>query len=148
MCISVSHRQLRRIFRVGACPVLEVTVTYPCLGADFPEDALSPAMHRFDQAYLRMAEGVINWCGGAPLAEAEAAFREAGAGAGYRFDRRLVICEMIVTPVNPEDPRRARLEVCRTVRTGSRRGSILEKTRTGKDIWRLRDLTLCRSPEW
>ncbi len=148
MEISVTHRRLHHIFRVGACPVLEVTVTYPCLGADLPEDALSPAITRFDQAYLRMAEGVLNWCAGEPLAEAEAAFRAGGAGAGFRFDRRFVTCEMTVTPGGPEEQKDATLQVCRTLRMGSRRGEILETTRTGKDVWRIPELTLCRQPKF
>lgn len=142
MQVSVTYARLRHVFRVGACPVLEVTVIYPCLKGGDPAErpADLPSVLRFNQAYRRMAEGILRWSGGAPLEEAEAAFRAGGPGAGFRFDRRLVICEM-TADVTADT---ARLRVSRVLRVGSRRGEASERFREGEEIWRLPELTLCR----
>ncbi len=135
----ITHCQLHRIFRVGICPVLEVSVTYPRLQADCPEEALPLAVARFNRAYLRMAEGILTWSGGALLSSVEDAFREAGTAASFRFDRRVVDCRMTV-----EAGETGRyLLVTRTLSVGSRRGSIPVQSRKGMDRWRNPGLVLC-----
>ena len=135
----IIHGCLRRIYRVGICPVLEVSITYPRLLADCPDEALPFAVARFNHAYLRMAEGILTWSGGTLLTSVEDAFREAGAAASYGFDRRVVDCRMTA---EAEDEA-GHLLVTRTISVGSRRGSIPVQRREGRDLWCCPELVLC-----
>ena len=141
MSPTITHRTLRRIFREGVCPILEVTCSYPCLGgsSDSEEgEPLAPEAVRFNDAYGRMAEGFLRWVEGEPLEAARLAFREAGSRAVHSFDRRTVACDM--TAALPE--KAGELWVTRRLRTGSRRGGAVERERIETDVWRWPELTL------
>lgn len=144
MPYTVDHRYIHRIFRVGACPVLEVTVTYPCLCPDLsPGEDCPPAVRRFNLAYERIADGFAAWCSGIPLEAAEEAFRAAGIGAAYRFDRRTVTCEMMIAcGENGQVETGGEICVTRTLRLGSRRGEMPPITRVETDCWRQPGLSL------
>ncbi len=134
---SHSHSVVRRIHRVGACPVLEATVTYPCLSVE--EGGEAPSLTRFNEAYRAMAEAWLAWVESALLPAANEAFTAEGAGASYRFDRRVAVCEMKVETLTPEG---AYLIVERTLRLTSRRGSAGEVCRRERETWRWPELTL------
>lgn len=140
MPITVTYRTLRRTFREGACPILEAAVSYPCLCG---EDALGQTplseITRFNEAYAGMAEAFLQWVEGTLLETARHAFREAGPGAGYSFDRRTVDCRMTAAFAG-EPPER--LYVRRYLRVGSRRGECVERARTETDIWYIPELSL------
>lgn len=140
MPITVAYCTLRRTFRMGACPILEVTVSYPCLGdEDARKQMPPPGIARFNEAYAGMAEAFLQWVEGTLLETARHAFREAGPGAGYSFDRRTVDCRMTAAFAG-EPPER--LYVRRYLRVGSRRGECVERARTETDVWRCPGLTL------
>ena len=134
--IPVEILTLRRLTRVGACVVLEVTVTYPHI----PEGD-SPAVARFNAAYLDMAERLLAWSDTVPAEEARAAYAALGSAAPYRFDRRVLICDMAVGIPSP-----ALMTVTRTATLKSRRGGLAERTIVSTDSWRLPELTSVRSP--
>lgn len=137
MCLpAVSYRSLRRLHRVGACPILEISVTYPVLG-EGEGDPLPPAVARFNKAYADMAEALLSWADGAPADAAAEAFRAMGEGAMYRFERRLLICEMTVEGSSAD-----RLTVRRTLTATTRRGGGEGEELIARDIWRLPSLTL------
>lgn len=128
--IPVDTLILRRLVRAGTCVILEVTVTYPYI-----PDADSPAVTHFNDTYRIMAEAFLAWTDTAPADEAKAAFRAMGAAAPYRFDRRLLTCDMTVSFDDPH-----RLTVTRAVTLKSRRGELTERVIHAADFWRL--------PEW
>lgn len=128
--IPVDTLILRRLTRAGTCVILEVTVTYPHI-----PDADSPAATRFNDTYRIMAEAFLAWTDTAPADEAKAAFRAMEAAAPYRFDRRLLTCDMTVSYDDPH-----RLTVTRSVTLKSRRGELAERVIHAADCWRL--------PEW
>lgn len=127
--IPVETLTERRLTRVGTCAVLEVTVIYPHILDD------SPTVTRFNDTYRIMAEAFLAWTDTAPADEAKAAFRAMGAAAPYRFDRRLLTCDMTVSCDDPH-----RLTVTRAVTLKSRRGELTERVIHATDCWRL--------PEW
>lgn len=127
---------LRRLYRVGACPILEVTVAYPRL----TEEA-SPAVTRFNETYRAMAEGFLAWGDAAPREEAEAAFCALGASAPYRFDRRALSCSMSAA-LSGAEGKPARLSVTRTLRLSSRRGEMTEVSLSETNVWRWPELTV------
>ena len=137
----------RRLIREGACPILEIRVAYPrTVCADTTEEEASSAVNRFNEAYRAMAENFLRWAQGAPAATAREDFLAAGVGAAYRFDRRVVACDMVAAYVQTEQGAPpTSLTVTRTVRVGSRRGEMPEKSLTAVDVWRLPELTLCPS---
>ncbi len=142
----ITHTALCRLVRVGATPVMAISVTYPVLSPDAAshapegEDSLfASRIARFNDAYRAMAEAFADWAAGAPAAAASEAFVSAGPGAAYTFDRRLLTCRMEAT-LDGE----GRLTVRRTVRTGSRRGTVPAETFTTVDRWRTEDLSLLR----
>lgn len=143
MPLTLTHCEIRRILRAGACPILEVAVTYPCLCATDPE-AGEPVseMLRFNDAYRTMAENLAEWAAGGVFEAALADFDGAGMGAAYRFDRRLVICDMKGEFSTCEDGVLSELTVTRTLRLTSRRGSVPERHLTATDRWSLPALTL------
>ena len=144
--LAVTHSRTHRTFRAGACPVLDVTVTYPCLGPGQPGSEESPAVARFNEAYRSMAENLLEWAQGPVLEAAMADFEAAGAGAVYHFDRRIVICDMTASPVLSGDTVEVDfLTVSRSIRVGSRRGEAEERGLTATDRWRWPELTLCPS---
>ena len=136
--LTLTHPCERRLIRVGACPVLEITVTYPALEGDEPEEAVAA----FNDGYRRMAEAFLYW-GEHALGERVAGELEAeGAGAAFRFDRRLLICAMEGQIL--EEGGRTILRVQRSLRLTSRRGSVEEHALPpAEDIWRIPELTLC-----
>lgn len=135
----VNHSRIRRIHRIGVCPVLEVEITYPRLDTDRSETGeVSPAVTRFNEAYRVMAENLLAFAEGGILTAAEADFTAAGETAAYRFDRRTVICDMIAVS---DDSAPNGLVVTRTLRVGSRRGTIAEQRISAEDRWRLPELT-------
>ena len=137
MCLpAVSYRDSRRLRRVGACPILEISVTYPVL--EEGEGALlPPAVARFNRAYADMAEALLSWADGAPADAAVEAFWAMGEGAMFRFDRRVVTCEMTV-----EETHADRLTVRRALTVTTRRGSGEGEEMVARDVWRLPELTL------
>ena len=132
---SISHTQETRLYRVGATPVLEVTVTYPTLPAP------SPAAQRFNEAYRAMAEAFFAWAESTPAAEAAAAFC-AMERAAYTFDRRLITCTMTAEPPREGADPHGELRVTRTVIASTRRGTLPERRRSSTERWRTDDLTL------
>ncbi|MBO5511627.1 MAG: hypothetical protein J6B24_07840 [Clostridia bacterium] len=135
--IPVEILTLRRLTRAGACVVLEVTVTYPHI-----REGESPAVARFNAAYLDMAERFLAWSDTAPAEEARAAYTALGSAAPYRFDRRVLTCDMTAALPSPDC-----LTVTRTATLKSRRGELAERTVTATDSWRLPELTAVRSPK-
>ena len=124
--IPVETLTERRLTRVGTCAVLEVTVIYPHILDD------SPTVIRFNDTYRAMAEAFRAWADTAPAEEARAAYAAMGAAAPYRFDRRILTCDMTVSC---DDPRR--LTVTRAVTLKSRRGELAERIIHAADCWRL-----------
>lgn len=137
--LSLTHLCERRLIRVGACPVLEITVTYPTLSG---EDPACP-VEVFNSAYRRMTEAFLYW-GETAFGELAANdFAEAGPGAGYRFDRRVLVCRMEADMAEEGDG--SRIRVTRSVWSGTRRtgqGTVLPEA---VDLWRLPELTLQKS---
>ena len=125
--MTVETLTARRLVRAGTCVILEVTVTYPHI-----PDADSPAVTRFNDTYRAMAEAFLAWADTAPAEEARTAYAAKGAAAPYRFDRRLLTCDMTVSC---DDPRR--LTVTRAVTLKSRRGELAERIIHAADCWRL-----------
>jgi hypothetical protein len=125
--------------------VLEVSVTYPRLqaGAGVSEaDA-----ERFNRAYSRMAEAFLSWAEGEPAHAAEEAFLSMGAGAAYRFDRRMILCNMTASIVRESRSQGVEfLRVMRQISWGCKRGWGDRKTVVHEDIWRIPSLTLVRRP--
>ena len=142
-----SHSVVRRIHRVGACPVLEAAVTYPILSAgerssgelSFEEGGEALPLTRFNEAYRAMAEAWLAWVESTLLPQVKEDFAAAGSGAVYCFDRRVAVCEMRVEAFPPEG---GALTVVRTLRLASRRGSVGEVCRREADEWRWPELTL------
>lgn len=126
----------RRLTRAGACVILEVTVTYPHI-----PDEESPAVARFNDTYRAMAEAFLIWADTTPAEEARAAFSAMGSAAPYRFDRRILTCDMTAAAEAPD-----RLTVTRAVTLKSRRGELTERTVTAADLWRLPEWTLAGHP--
>ena len=129
-----------RILRVGVCPVLEMTVTYPHLETD------APASNRFNETYRDLAESFMAWAETAPYEEAKAAFADLGASAPYRFDRRRLLCSMTAAVqgqvgVDKGERGPTYLAVTRTVRLLSRRGEVAERSVRAVDLWRWPELT-------
>ena len=149
MLISLAYGQLRSIQRAGACPLLEIMLSYPILRTEGEEDAALPSsVARFNETYRSIAENLMNWAKGEPCEAALADFEAAGPSALYRFDRRMVVGDMNVTgPVNisvlQEGMAPAFLTVTRRLRVCSRRGEIQERALTETDVWRWPELTLC-----
>ena len=143
--LTVTYCHICRTCRVGACPVLEVTVTYPVLSLSIPDtETVSPAVTRFNEAYRTMAENLLAWAQGSVCEAATADFMAAGAGAAYRFDRRLVTCHMTAAFVPSKENAEVRyLVVTRPLCMTSRRGEVPERRLTATDLWRWPELTLC-----
>lgn len=143
--LTLTHECIRRTYRVGACPVLEVSISYPCFFPDPDyEGELPRNVTRFNQAYRAMAENLAAW-GDTTLREiAEADFSAAGSGAAYCFDRRLMSCLMEAVW---EEDERAALTVTRSLRLCSRRGTILPRELTAADRWLWPSLTLLERRE-
>ncbi len=139
--LTLTHTTLRRLFRVGCTPVLELTVTHPVLtGNDSDADKIqASATERFNQAYRSVAEAFCTYVADRPVEEATAAFAALGSGAAYTFDRRVVLCRMEAELCDD-----GFLRVRRTVTLASRRGTLPTRTREAVDRWRLSDLSLCR----
>jgi hypothetical protein len=135
--IPVDTLILRRLVRAGACPVLEVTVTYPHI-----PDGESPAAARFNHTYRAMAEAFLAWADTLPAEEAKTAFADMGAAAPYRFDRRILTCTMTAVSKAPD-----RLAVIRSVTLKSRRGEMPERSITASDLWRLPAWTVVKHPK-
>jgi hypothetical protein len=134
--IPIEILTARRLIREGNCVILEVTVTYPYI-----PDEESPAVTRFNHTYRAMAEAFLALSESTPAEEARSAFANMGSAAPYRFDRRVLTCDMTAAA---EDPRR--LTVTRSVTLKSRRGELTERTVTAADCWRLPDLTVVSRP--
>lgn len=135
--IPVDTLILRRLIRAGACPVLEVTVTYPHI-----PDGESPAAARFNHTYRAVAEAFLAWADTLPAEEAKTAFANMGAAAPYRFDRRILTCNMTAVSETPD-----RLAVIRSVTLKSRRGEMPERSITASDLWRLPEWTVVKHPK-
>ena len=134
--LSVQTKTECRLTRVGACAVLEVTVTYPHI----PDEEI-PAVARFNHTYRAMAEAFLAWADTAPAEEARAAFAAMGASAPYRFDRRILTCTMTASAEAPD-----RLTVTRAVTLKSRRGELTERVIRDADLWRLPAWTVAKPP--
>ena len=145
--VAVDEITERRLHRVGTCPVLEVCVIYPCLRVtEGQEGGIAPIdAERFNRAYSRMAEAFFAWAEGDPARAAAEAFAAMGAGAAYRFDRRLLLCKMTVAGVRrtPSDAV-GYLRVTRQASVGTRSTSDLEKIILHEDIWRIPSMTITR----
>jgi hypothetical protein len=126
--------------------VLEVSVTYPRLQIGEREGAPTPAdAERFNRAYARMAEAFLSWAEGEPARAASEAFVSMGAGAAYRFDRRLILCNMTASIVRESRSKGVEfLRVARQTFWGRKREGIKEKTVVYEDFWRIPSLTLTR----
>lgn len=145
--MQVQHHRIHRIYRAGACPILEVTLTYPCLcSAEDGTEALSPAVTRFNEFYETVAERLLSWAEGTIREAAAADFAAEGSGASYRFDRRRLTCDMTVTLPPAEEGSAVQntvtLTVTRTLVFDGRRGTLRERRLTAEDEWRWPELTL------
>ncbi len=145
--MQLQHHRIHRIYRAGACPILEVTLTYPCLyPAEEASEALSPAATRFNEFYETMAERLLSWAEGSLREAAAADFETEGGGAAYRFDRRRLTCAMTATlsPVGEESaaPKALTMTVTRALVFDGRRGTLQERRLTAADEWRWPELTL------
>ncbi len=148
--MQLHHRRIHQIYRAGACPVLEVALSYPhlssaCLCAEEEEtEALPPAAIRFNEFYETLAERLLSWAEGTLRTEAMADFAEEGSGAVYRFDRRCLTCDMTarLSPSETEDAAPTALVVTRALAFTSRRGSVRERCLSAADVWRWPELTL------
>jgi hypothetical protein len=148
----VSAVTCRRLFRVGACPVLEVSVTYPRLDAEAVASAGSVA--RFNETYRALAEAFLAWAETAPVEEAQAAFAAMGASAPFRFDRRVLTCDVTAEWQGKDRIAKGKdaetwegdgcavLAVTRTARLIGRRGEVEERSLMAVDEWRWPELTL------
>ena len=134
--IPVETLTARRLTRAGNCVILEVTAVYPHI-----PDADSPAVTRFNDTYRAMAEAFLAWADTLPAEEAKTAFSAMGAAAPYRFDRRILTCDMTAS-VESSD----RLTVTRSVTLRSRRGELVERTLHAADLWRLPEWTVAGHP--
>lgn len=142
--LTLSHCRLHRICRVGACPLLEITITYPCLCP--PEgEGIGSAVDRFNTAYRTMAEKLMAWGEGALYEGVLVEFEAAGAEAVYGFDRRLLVCDMSAafSEQGEGEGEGTTLTVTRILRLSSRRGGAEERGISASDRWRLPSLTLC-----
>ncbi len=129
----------RRLARVGACTVLEVTVTYPSLY--LPDAQKPPApLVRFNDGYRIAAETFLSWGLETVGKIAAADFKAVGPGAVYTFDRRLLSCRFAADV----EPQKTRLAVTRTVTNTSRRGTCPVRRTETVDFWRLGDLSPIR----
>lgn len=150
MLFSVTYCQMRRVLREGACPVLEVTVSYPVLRGEGDENGeLSASTVRFNEGYREMAEKLMEWAEDVPYKAALADFAAMGPSALYRFDRRMLTCAIeMAMPAGHDvlDTESEPLEmtVTRNLRLHSRRGETQEKAVSAIDLWRWPGLTLCR----
>ena len=140
--LQLIHVTIRRIHRLGACPVLEVTVTYPAWIADRGE--LSPAAERFNTAYRTMAEHLLAWAEETVLPTVIEAFAAEGATAAYRFDRRLLTCTMQGELGGALSDESRRLTVTRELRLTRRRDTSAAKASRTTDSWLWPELTLAR----
>ncbi len=136
---TIRHTADRRLVRVGACTVLEVTVTYPILTAS-DGDSFQTVRDRFNNGYRVAAEAFLSWGAETYGKSATADFAAAGPGAVYTFDRRLLSCRFVAEA----DPQAARLTVTRTVTCASRRGTEPPRRAETVDLWRLFDLSPIR----
>ena len=138
---EIRSQSVRRILRVGSCPVLDVRVTYPCLSIPEGEgEGSTAAVHRFNEAYREMAEGVLAWAEGDPAASARAAFFAEGEGAAYRFARYVLTCAMTAAPADAERGE-GELWVTRVLSLRVGRGEEMALSEE-RDVWRLPALTL------
>lgn len=147
MPLTLTHCRIHRILRAGACPILEVSVTYPCLeaseaGEACPAAETCSAVARFNEAYGTMVQNLTEWAEGTLFKAALADFNGAGMGAAYRFDRRMVVCDMAGEMLTREDGEAFELTVTRTLRLTCRRGTVPERRLTATDRWSLPDLSL------
>ncbi len=143
--ISIHHASLHRTVRVGACPVLTVTVTYPCPAS--VEGAPEGVVTRFCEAYRHMAENFLSWATDeasdtSPAREALMAFASSGPNRAYTFERRLLECRMEATVTS--DGRGLTVERCVSMKV-RRSGQFVGPSRRGFEQWRLPGLTLARS---
>ena len=130
----LTYDTVRRLHRAGACPILEVCITYPRLCAEAADDGgVPPSVLRFNEAYRAMAEHWLAWADGPLLAAVSEAFAAAGAGAAYRFDRQVAVCAVRADEDAVEG---GILTLRRTVRLYGRRGEIAERFCTSEDVWR------------
>ncbi len=127
----------RRLVRVGGCPVLSVSVSYPCL-ISVGEAAATAAVTSFNDTYRTAAERFTAWALDAPAAAATAAFESAGQGAAYRFARWEITCDM--TPVWDAGGEFLRMETTAVWRV--RRESDARKKAQWTDLWRIPSLYL------
>ena len=156
--VKLTECCLRRLWRRGACVVLEAEAVTPRIETE-GEGGQAAAVQRFNQAYCAMAEAFFSWAEGEPLAAAEADFEAAGAGAAYRFDRRILLFRVIPAPRSETDAAERsaaeksvaeksaaarRLILERTIVSTTRRGTTASCRAVGRDVWRLPSLTLCR----
>ena len=142
---TITHIRTHRILRAGVCPVLEWTVSYPCLcTTDGETCAGSPEAVRFNKAYQTIAEHLMVWIQGPLLESVMAEFEAAGSGAAYRFDRRLAVCDMTAArSFDGGSEGGGYLMVTRTLHLSSRRGELEERKLIARDQWRWPELTLC-----
>ena len=95
-----------RTVRVGAVPVLTVTVIRPVV--EIPADGgggtntagtapQADGVTRFNDGTRRMAETFLAYALDGPAKAAADAYRAAGNGAAYSFPRREVLCKMTIT---------------------------------------------------
>ncbi len=132
---AVIYASVRRLVRVGACVVLEVTVTYPMAVAG------TEGCDRFCAVYREAAEAFVHWALGEPASLAREAFSAMGTGAAYRFDRWCLSCRFEVVREEADDRYAV---VTRTVISGRRRGGE-ERRCTSSIRWCLEDGTVRRA---
>ncbi len=147
---TITHETLRHLVRVGRTPVLEVTVSYPCL--THPVDAAAPAcgfpLSRFNEGYRAMAEAFLAWAVDTLAVEATESFAALGTRAAYVFDRRLATCRMEASLESPDADGKIVsdvLTVRRCCELSSRRGTIPTGRAESVEHWRWGEWTLLSS---
>lgn len=143
--MMLTHCSLRRMYRRGACPLLEVKITYPRLCPAEDGKAMTEGMARFNEAYGQMAEGLMGWAEGTLCPRAEADFEAEGAGAAYRFDRRVLTCRMDAALSFAESGEITGVAVTRTLCLTTRHSGETGGGLTATDLWRGPELTLRRA---
>ena len=133
----VTVESLRRTRRIGACPILTVTASYPKWQGE------SEAAERFNKGYLQMAEAFVTWAEKDLAPRAEVAFEALGSRAPYVFPKWEIImdtqCFFEPLDVREGGDEPVRLQVVATVKRRARRSDTETCTEAFRHVWCLPD---------
>lgn len=141
-----------RTVRVGAVPVLTVTVIRPVVeipadGGGSGTNAIGTApqtdgVNRFNDGTRRMAETFLAYVLDEPARAAADAYRAAGNGAAYSFPRREVLCKMTINLAPGEEADATILCLRTEVTYGLRRRGAPEKSFLEESFFEYPSMTL------